>query len=107
MERTQAIFEWIFGLAPHHQTYNLYYLASPNVGIDDEALQARRSKESQSTQTVQRLAQQYGSSLRQVWHFLHNDHALYTATRLVERAQQQPPKDQVTSSLVRKSYGGR
>lgn len=60
MDRTQAIFDWIFGLDStdnpnHHNAYRLYYLASPNVGLTDAAVQARKERDAKSQKTVETI----------------------------------------------------
>jgi hypothetical protein len=101
MDRTVAIFEWIFGLSP--SPYRLYYLQSPNDGLGEDALTARREKEAASLASVQGLAKTY-TTLKQLWQFMNHEHALYTASKLIERgraASSDGPND-----LVKKSYGG-
>lgn len=100
MNRSVAIFDWVFGLST--SSYQLHYLQSPNDGLEEEALLARKTKETESLQSVHRLAKQY-TSLKQLWGFMNHDHALYTAQKLVERGENAPdgPDD-----LVKKSYGG-
>jgi len=103
MERTKAIFDWIFGLDSPRPAYELTYLESPNVGLKDDALEARSIKEAKSLSTVQRFAKQY-RSLRQVWSFLNQQHDLYTASKLVEGGASH--LDSKSADLIKKSYGG-
>jgi hypothetical protein len=100
MDRTVAIFDWIFGLPP--SSYRLNYLQSPNDGLGADALDARREKEAASLQSVQCLSQKC-RSMKQLWDFMNHDHALYTAAKLIERGREasEGPND-----LVKKSYGG-
>jgi hypothetical protein len=108
MTRTAAIFDWIFlGCSSEQQrgdTYNLYYLSSPNVGLTPEAIEARRQREMESARNIEEnLAKKY-TTLPNVWKFLNNEHSLYTASHLIQRSLGSVP-DSVASDLVRKSYG--
>lgn len=102
MERTKAIFDWIFSLDSPRQAYELTYLESPDVGLEEEALQARSDKETKSLETVQRFAKQY-RSLKEVWSFLNQQHDLYTASKLVEGGASH--LDAQSAELIKKSYG--
>ena len=101
MERTKAIFDWIFGL--NHSVYSLVYLASPNTGLGFDALTARQEKERSGLQSVKTLAQKH-RSLKDVWLFLNQKHSLYTASKLIERSENAEFEE--ISDFVRKSYGG-
>jgi hypothetical protein len=117
MERTRAIFDWIFGLPPTStgsssssssssgkMKYDLYYLSSPNVGLTEEAVGARRQREAQSVTTLaQALIPKY-KSLPEVYQFLTESHSLYTASKLVERARG-GAGDEAASNMVKQSYG--
>lgn len=130
MDRTQAIFDWIFGLdsisssngngkkpaaaAKNKNKYNksdryqLYYLQSPNVGLSDEALQARREREVASARTVREVLMPQYTTIQEVYTFLTQDHALYTAHKLVARGKGVTTTDNsnAASEQVKKSYGG-
>jgi hypothetical protein len=56
------------------------------VGLDDAALEARRHREAASLASVRRLSRRYGTSLSDVWKFLHTKHDLYAAAQLVARS---------------------
>ena len=110
MTRAAAIFDWIFltcSSSNQHQRsgrYHLYYLTSPNVGLTSEAIEARRTREIESTHNIQdNLAKQY-TTLANVWKFLNREHSLYTANSLIDRSRGSF-KDTVASDIVRKSYG--
>jgi hypothetical protein len=102
MARTRAIFDWIFGVDDNG--YQLYYLSSPNVGLSDDAIQARNEKEQNSLKAVDGYSQTY-RSMRAIWGFLNKKHDLYTAGALVKRGKIQTAPDE-TTALVKKSYGG-
>lgn len=106
MARTKIIFDWIFlqcdkdGRRPK---YNLNYLSSENVGLSEEAVQARKEREAKSEETVrEKLSPKY-QSLKDVWGFLNQHHSLYTASKLVERARGNG--DALASAMVKQSYG--
>jgi hypothetical protein len=81
MERSKAIFDWIFGIGDQ---YELFYFASENVGLSSEALEARRVHETKSFRTVRdKLAPQH-TTLQEVWTFLVENHDLYTASKLID-----------------------
>lgn len=114
MTRTAAIFDWIFiGCTTTTQTsfqrgggekYNLFFLSSLDTGLEPEAIEARIDREMESTRNVQENLSKKFTSLSSVWKFLHSEHALYTASKLVERGRGSI-KDATASDLVRKSYG--
>lgn len=112
MDRTKAIFDWIFGI--DNAGYELYYLASVNVGLSTKGLEARRKHEERGAKTVQEyLAPQY-KTLKDVWSFVNRKHDLYTATKLVDRARNansntlssDSNKEQPPSASFKESYGG-
>ena len=102
MPRTKAIFDWVFGV-DNKKGYELYYLESLDAGLSEVALQARAEKETASLNSVKLLAASH-HSLGSIWQFLTTQHALYTATNLVNRGKgldhQEPAGD-----LVQESYG--
>lgn len=124
MNRTQAIFDWIFGLDSTSTSraafakkkkdlsdnmYRLYYLQSPNVGLSDEALQARREREAASAKTVREVLMPQYTTMSEVYTFLTQDHALYTAHKLVARGKGATTDNNsinAASEQVKKSYGG-
>ena len=105
MERTKAIFDWIFSLDSPQSPYEVSYLQSPDVGLAEDALEARREKEAKSLVAVQRFAKQI-RSMKEVWKFLHQQHDLYTASKLVREGGANNPDTDISSDLIRKSYGG-
>jgi uncharacterized SAM-binding protein YcdF (DUF218 family) len=135
MTRTRSIFDWIFheltddppvSRSPNHESskhrrrhphyrsggknkkseYQLYYLSSPNVGLDSSSIAARRQKEAESTKMVQQLLAPQYQSLKQVHWFLTHNHSLYTASKLIERGLGAKTVDESAASfLVKQSYG--
>lgn len=126
MDRTRAIFDWIFSLPSAFSppagaaskkrnaiddgggtAYDLFYLQSPNVGLTKQAVAARKEREASSARTVrERLAPEHATSLRDVYQFLTHDHSLYAAQRLVDRGRG-GGDDAKASTMVRQSYGAK
>ena len=110
MNRTKAIFDWIFGIPPPQQgninnkdqPYQLYYLASADVGLSTEALQARQEREQASLANVRGYAAMY-TTLPAVYQMLTTQHGLYTASKLIQRASSAAKSE--TTDLVKRSYG--
>lgn len=100
MKRTIAIFDWIFNLET--SDYSLYYLQSPNIGVSQEALDARQQKEADSLKQIQRYTNEY-RTMKDVWGFLNTKHSLYSADMLVERAKGQQPE---VPDVIKELYGG-
>jgi hypothetical protein len=108
MDRSKAIFDWIFSIPPFPENthpvsdpptqgqhaaatggspYELHYLSCPDAGLlEEEALEARRVRERASLGSVRKLASQH-LTMGQVWEFLHARHDLYAAPQLVAREQ--------------------
>ena len=103
MDRTQAIFDWIFGLDDNY-AYHLFYLSPPNTGLTEEAVRARKEREAASQNTVETILAPKYKSMKAVWYFLTREHALYTAHKLVDRGHGDSGK-QVDES-IKLSYGG-
>ena len=111
MDRTKAIFDWIFAVPPAGadwsmnsgiEPYQLMYLASPDVGLSNQALKARRQHEAKGAKTVrEKLAPQH-TTLKQVWEFVTTKHDLYTATKLIDGATEVSDND----GSLKDSYGG-
>ena len=101
MDRTKAIFEWIFNV--DRSGYRLSFLASPNTGLDEAVLEARREKESKSLESIAVMNQRY-QTLHQVWSFMNEEHGMYSASKLVERGRKNDVSHDA-SELARKSYG--
>ena len=114
MPRSKAIFDWIYGIATANNqsnVYQLYYLESPNVGLSNEAIAARKEREMKSLTVVETMSNTM-DTLSGVWRFLNTRHDLYTASKLIERARggkQDESTDENTypaNDMVKKSYGG-
>jgi uncharacterized SAM-binding protein YcdF (DUF218 family) len=78
MPRTQAIFNWIFGVAPQAIPFDIHFHSVANTGMDAATLSARIEKEQASLDSVRSLAQRH-TTLASVNQFLFTDHAAYHA----------------------------
>ena len=106
MERSKAIFDWIFGVGSNN--YELYYLSTPNDGLSQEALEVRRQHEARGKKTVlTKLSKQY-TTLPAVLEFLTSNHDFYSASKLVERAATSTASNvfDPRSVALKLSYGG-
>lgn len=116
MSRTVKIFDWIFSVPADSTTsteslkwqsaYEMYYLESPNFGMDQEVVAARKEREASSSKSVDYLSKKH-STLRQVYEFLTRHHSLYTANKFVDRgrATANDVKQGSVKDAVKRSYG--
>ena len=106
MDRTKAIFDWIFGIDINPKdAYQLYYLAPPNVGLTEEAVQARKEREAKSQKNVEEMLAPKYRTMKGVWSFLTQDHSLYTAHKLVERGRTSSSGTTPEDKALKESYG--
>jgi uncharacterized SAM-binding protein YcdF (DUF218 family) len=77
MERTEAVFRWVFGLAPDHG-YELGFETVPNAGMPEEDLAFRCKREADSLEKVRRLEQRI-RSMAELHAFLFSEHDAYSA----------------------------
>jgi len=80
MPRTQAIFKWVFRLAPCVCDYELSFLAVPNVGMDESALSARLEKENTSLASLDNLSARL-ETLPQLHAWLFTEHSAYAVAQ--------------------------
>ncbi len=78
MPRTEAVFRWVFGLAPRSH-YSVRFEAVPDVGLDEELLEARRQRERASLVALPPLVQSIGT-LTEMHQWLFTRHAAYRAS---------------------------
>jgi len=112
MDRTRKIFNWIYSMnndnnniSNRSSNYQLYYLQSPNFGLSNVAIHARKEREQQSSIHVDQLSQTK-TTLKEVSRFLTQEHSLYTATKLINRGRHhQEHDDGVVTESVKISYG--
>ena len=79
LPRTEAIFRWIFSLAPVHGPFELSFESVPDQGLSPQALLARTSREQHSLAKVRELMESI-SSLDVFQHWLYREHAAYSVT---------------------------
>ncbi len=77
MQRTEAIFRWVFSMAPH-QGYELGFETVPDVGMPEEDLEFRRARERRSLLRVEMLRPQI-STISEMHQFLFTAHDAYSA----------------------------
>lgn len=108
IHRSKAIFDWVFsttreGNDSSTANYELFYLSCNNVGLSDEAVEARRSHERRGEKNVvENLATKY-TTLSGVLEFLTTSHDFYTANKLVKKSLDTGEKR--SGNLLKQSYG--
>ena len=106
MDRSQAIFDWIFGLENQNgNPYRMFYLAPPNIGLTEDAVRARKEREAKSQKTVETILSPKYQTMKGVWEFLNHDHSLYTAEKLVERGRAPAEAINEGNKALKESYG--
>ena len=83
MARTEACFRWVYGLPPSPVVRELTFEASPNTGLNAEALQARMQREAASAAAVASLARRV-TTMEGFHNWLHSEHRAYSVTGLNE-----------------------
>jgi hypothetical protein len=78
MPRTDAIFRWVFGLAPD-LGYALSFEAVPDAGLEGAVLEARNDRERASLALVRTLTTRF-RTLAQLHHWLFTEHEAYRAS---------------------------
>jgi uncharacterized SAM-binding protein YcdF (DUF218 family) len=91
MPRTEAVFRWVFGLAPGVE-YSLEFDAVPNAGMEPYDLAARISKEKASLAKLQTLVARI-RTLGQLHEFLFTAHDAYSAAGLLKPRAHSPELD--------------
>jgi uncharacterized SAM-binding protein YcdF (DUF218 family) len=76
MPRVEAIFEWVLALPPAPVRFTTSYVPVPDLGLTDEQLEARRSKESASLSKLRVTMSQIGS-MQQLHAFIFERHGSY------------------------------
>lgn len=88
MPRTEAIFRWVYSLAPTRLGYTLSFLSTPDEGLTSQALEARQSREKSSLKKLRLHIKSIGTlDLFQRW--LYTEHGAYAL---------QLPKERLTES---------
>lgn len=87
----------------HAADYELFYLSCKNVGLDQDAIEARKTHEAKGETNVRNLAKKY-TTLLGVFEFLTTKHDFYTASKLVDKATDSR-RERVKDGLLEMSYG--
>jgi len=104
MERTMAIFSWVFAAEPITEPYTLTYLATEDAGLPDSVLFARRAHEAQGTENVRTTLAPAYRTMRDIHSFLTSQHGMHSAAKLTERASSSG--DEREPEAMAQSYGG-
>ena len=94
LPRTEAIFRWVFGLAPVYHDYELTFLAVADIGMSSEVLGARRRKEEQSLKSVATLRAEI-TTLASFHQWLFTKHTAYSVEK---------PQREKADSLLLQTY---
>jgi uncharacterized SAM-binding protein YcdF (DUF218 family) len=76
MTRTEAIFRWVYSLSSPRPAYELSFEATPDEGMDEQVLHARRNKEQIAIQQFSET-QKSIQALPELHHWLFTQHAAY------------------------------
>ena len=82
----------------------MYYLSCNNVGLSDDAIEARLAHERRGQSNVQSILAKEYTTLHDVFRFLTTKHDFYTASKLVERATSSH-QEKKRDKLLELSYG--
>lgn len=77
MDRTRAIFEWVFAL--DDGCFDIDYCVSKDVGLTSSDLEARRAKELSSLETLRSITIPSVNSMKKLAQFLFQKHGAYRA----------------------------
>lgn len=84
LPRTQAAFEWIYGLTPLTTDYQLVFESVPNRGLSPEALKARTAREKKSLEKL-RETQLNITTLKAFQTWFYSQHAAYAMTSQLDK----------------------
>lgn len=76
MPRAQAVFNWIYHLTPYPSDWVLSYESTPDLGLSQQALKARKARESNSLKSFNLIKDQI-STLEGCSTWLYSEHAAY------------------------------
>lgn len=79
IDRTEAAFNWIYNLDPLPVPFELEYAAAPDTGLSPAALTARKQREKNSLQSLQKI-QSTITTLAQLHHWLFTEHNAYNCS---------------------------
>lgn len=80
MERTEAVFRWVFGLRPVQPEYHLHFLSTANRGLDETAVTRRMEREKESLARMRGLIASL-TDVRAFHHWFFTEHGAYKGTR--------------------------
>ena len=81
--RCEAAFRWVYGLPPRTVEFELTFEAAPDAGIGEEALRARRERETASLRALEPLRRRYRNV--ELFHrWLYAEHAAYAAKSIAD-----------------------
>ena len=86
LARTKAAFEWVYGLSPLPFPFQLEFIAAPNQGLEDQALEARRKREKSSLEKLLETREKI-TTLAALHHWLHTEHSAYNSSGAEGRAR--------------------
>jgi hypothetical protein len=87
MARCEAAFRWVYALRPQAVEFELSFEAVPDVGMREEALQARQKREAESLRALEPLARRY-TDVEAFHRWLYSEHKAYAARSIVEPSPQ-------------------
>jgi len=93
MQRTEAIFQWVFGLEPT-MAYQLSFATVPNIGMPEPDLAYRNAREKRSLEAVHALRERI-RTMADLHAFMFTEHRAYAAAALLE------PRDPAPEELQR------
>lgn len=113
MARSKAIFDWVFYAPSNNATegatsgssFNMIYLACENVGLSDEAIDARKVHEKRGEANIKEKLSLKFPSLFDIWRFLTLHHDFYSGEKLVARTKKANNKLSMSSNTLKESYG--
>lgn len=83
MPRTEAIFRWVYSLAPVPVNFQLSFESVSDLGLSGQALTARQSREAESLRKVQEKFRDI-TTLELIHHWLYTKHAAYAVNQEIE-----------------------
>lgn len=105
MPRTRAIFEWVFSLG--EDRFQLDYVVTPDIGLDNSMSSARRRKEEESLTKLRQQTIPSIQSLSALSQFLFMEHGAYNTEAAQIGATPCEGKDasvRGTSSIIKSTY---
>lgn len=101
MPRTRATFDWVFSL--DGSQFDMDYCITPDVGLNDDQLNARTEKEKSSLITLQQKTIPRIDTLEKLSAFLFHEHGAYNAQAILTNAAESKEIDP-RNGAVRSTY---